>query len=76
MEKSLNQKKRYRFLTGPDDAGFCQRVSDALEDGYVLYGGPVMVVTDEGVRCGQAVVLPDTISLHHQPPSMMERHDR
>ena len=28
--------KAYRLLTGPDDAEFCRRVSDALEDGYVL----------------------------------------
>ena len=61
--RPLDHKKIYRFLTGPDDAGFCQRVSDALEDGYVLFGNPVMVMTDEGVLCGQAVVLPDTASL-------------
>ena len=50
-------KKSYRFISGPDDAAFCQRVSDALAEGYVLYGSPVMVV-DNGVRIvGQAVVL-------------------
>ena len=59
----MDKRKRYRFFTGPDDASFCQRVSDALEDGYVLFGNPVMVMTDEGVLCGQAVVLPDTASL-------------
>src|SRR5690606_36416734 len=49
-------RKRYRFLSGSDDSAFCQRVSDALADGYVLYGDPVMVVHD-GVRIvGQAVV--------------------
>ena len=49
--------KSYRFLSGPDDVAFCQRVSDALAEGYVLYGSPVMVV-DNGVRIiGQAVVL-------------------
>ena len=53
-------KKRYRFLTGPDDATFCQRVSDALADGYQLYGDPVMVVSDGERYCGQAVILPDT----------------
>ena len=53
-------KKRYRFLTGPDDATFCQRVSDALDEGYQLYGDPVMVVSDGDRVCGQAVILPDT----------------
>lgn len=56
------KRKRYRFLTGPDDAAFCQRVSDALDDGYELYGDPVMVV-DNGVRIvGQAIVLTGTVT--------------
>lgn len=52
-------KKAYRYLTGPDDAAFCQRVSDALRDGWVLYGPTQMQVDADGNRhCGQAVVLP------------------
>jgi len=52
-------KKLYRFLTGPDDAAFCARISEVLAEGYVLYGYPVMVVED-GIRTvGQAVCLPD-----------------
>ena len=52
-------RKRYRFLTGPDEAAFCQRVSDALADGYVLYGDPVMLL-EGGVRIvGQAICLPE-----------------
>ncbi|MDR3433963.1 MAG: DUF1737 domain-containing protein [Rouxiella aceris] len=31
---------KYRILTGPDDASFCHRVSEALELGYRLYGSP------------------------------------
>ncbi len=31
---------RYRLLTGPDDAAFCHRVSEALALGYELYGSP------------------------------------
>ena len=71
----MAQRKRYRFLTGPDDAGFCQRVSDAMADGYVLYGDPVMVMTSEGVRCGQAVVLPDTIALDQLSSATSKRQD-
>ena len=37
MNTEMTQRKNYRFLTGPDDAAFCQRVSDALAEGYVLY---------------------------------------
>jgi len=59
MSTEMNDtaRKRYRFLTGPDDAAFCQRVSDALGEGYVLYGNPVMLLED-GVRIvGQAICL-------------------
>ena len=57
----MTERKSYRFLTGPDDASFCQRISDALAEGYILYGNPVMVVCD-GVRiCGQAVILPEYV---------------
>ena len=55
-------RKSYRFLIGADNADFRQRVSDALADGYVLYGNPVMVM-DKDVRVvGQAVILPEMIA--------------
>ena len=54
-------RKSYRFLTGPDDEAFCQRVNDALAEGYALYGDPVMVVSNGTRYCGQAVILPDTL---------------
>ena len=60
MNTEMTHRKNYRFLTGPDDAAFCQRVSEALAEGYVLYGDPVMVVSDGTRYCGQAVVLPGT----------------
>jgi hypothetical protein len=51
----------YCFLSGADNADFCQRVSDALADGYVLYGNPVIAM-DKDVRVvGQAVILPEMI---------------
>jgi hypothetical protein len=54
-------RKSYRFLSGADNADFCQRVSDALADGYVLYGNPIMVM-DKDIRVvGQAVILPEMI---------------
>ncbi len=59
---SEDARKRYRFLTGPDDAAFCQRVSDALDEGYVLYGNPVMVVENGERIVGQAICLPNSQS--------------
>ncbi len=49
---------RYRLLTGPDDATFCERVSEALAEGYELYGSPSITDTPDGVVAAQAVVLP------------------
>jgi hypothetical protein len=54
-------RKAYRFLSGKDEAAFCQRVSDALAEGYVLYGNPVMLM-DGGERIvGQAIIDPEQI---------------
>ncbi|MEL0071562.1 MAG: DUF1737 domain-containing protein [Rhodobiaceae bacterium] len=62
-ETETPKRKAYRFLTGPDDAAFCQRISDALAEGYVLYGAPIMQIDSQGKRhCGQAVVLPEYLS--------------
>jgi hypothetical protein len=53
----MSERLKYRLLTGPDDATFCERVSKALEEGYELYGSPA--ITFDGKRCivAQAVVL-------------------
>src|SRR5277367_708522 len=32
----------YRVLTGPDDAAFCRRVSEAIALGYRLHEGPAV----------------------------------
>ena len=54
-----DKPKAYKFITGTDDAEFCQRISDALEDGYVLYGNPQYTYNKakKQMACGQAVVL-------------------
>jgi hypothetical protein len=48
----------YRVLTGPDDAKFCRRVSEALALGYVLYGSPAVTFNGESVIVAQAVTWP------------------
>ena len=53
-------RKPYRFLSGVDNAEFCKRVSDALADGYVLYGNPVMLMDNDVRIVGQAVIWPDS----------------
>ncbi len=50
---------RYRLLTGTDDQTFCEKVSQALAEGYVLYGSPAITNDGDIVICAQAVVLPD-----------------
>ena len=48
---------RYRLLTGTDDRAFCEKVSRALNEGYVLYGSPAVTFDGTRVVTAQAVVL-------------------
>ena len=48
--------KIYRFLTGPDDSSFCRRITEALQNGWDLYGDPQLTGDANGRYCGQAVV--------------------
>jgi len=48
----------YRLLTGPDDAAFCRRVSEALALGYRLYGSPAAAFDGHAVVVAQAIVWP------------------
>jgi len=48
----------YRILTGPDDATFCHRVSEAIALGYKLYGSPAATFDGQSVIVAQAVIWP------------------
>ncbi len=50
--------KLYRFLSAPDDSGFCHKVTAALNKGWQLYGTPTYAFDAEAgqMRCGQAVI--------------------
>lgn len=48
----------YRVLTGPDDETFYRRVSESLELGYMLYGGPAVTVHGGKVIIAQALLWP------------------
>lgn len=49
--------RRYRMLTGTDDRAFCDRVTEALNEGWELYGDPQLTFDPLKGRviCGQAV---------------------
>ncbi len=49
--------KLYRFLTGPDDASFCHKVTAALNKGWELEGSPSYAFNAKTgeMQCGQAV---------------------
>ncbi|NND01736.1 MAG: DUF1737 domain-containing protein [Acidimicrobiia bacterium] len=49
----------YRLLTGQPDREFCERVSEALDNGYVLYGQPLFAAEDGNLIAAQAVVRGD-----------------
>jgi hypothetical protein len=56
------EKLSYRLLTGPDDRSFCEKVSAALADGYVLHGSPSLTTTEGRTVAAQAVVLPHVLA--------------
>ncbi len=58
MDAPPDDLPRYRLLTGPDDAAFCRRVSEALAMGYQLYGSPTMAHDGQGITVGQALIWP------------------
>ena len=53
-----DDKPIYRLLTGKDDRAFCERVSEALAEGWRLYGSPTMAFDEisGAIKVGQAVV--------------------
>ena len=59
----------YRLLTGPDDAAFCHRVSEALALGYVLYGSPSVTFNGRGHRRAGARMA-DCSARHRQGKDM------
>lgn len=56
------EKLAYRLITGPDDRTFCERISAALSEGYVLHGSPAATFNGTSVIVAQAVILPAAIA--------------
>lgn len=62
MSDAPEIKLSYRLITGPDNREFCERISAALADGYVLHGNPAATFNGTNVIVAQAVVLPAAIA--------------
>lgn len=61
MSTPPDDRPIYRLLTGRDDRAFCERVSEALSQGWRLHGSPTMTYDVENacVKVGQAVIWKD-----------------
>jgi len=57
LQKPTTKPLGYRLLTGIDDRKFCERVSEALQNGYELYGSPAACFNGSNVIVAQALVL-------------------
>lgn len=55
-------KPIYRLLTGQDDHHFCERVSQALADGWRLHGSPAITFNGEYCVAAQAVIWKDAVA--------------
>ncbi len=62
MPEPTEEKLSYRLITGPDTREFCERITTALADGYVLHGSPAATFNGTDVIVAQAVVLPAAIA--------------
>ena len=58
-DATVDGRLLYRLLTGPDTSEFCERVSHALAEGYVLAGSPAITHDGERAFVAQALVLSD-----------------
>ncbi len=58
----MDEKLKYRLITGKDDASFCGRISKLVEEGYILYGSPSCTYNGKDVIVAQAVILPDIVT--------------
>jgi len=57
-----DERLSYRLITGADTREFCERISAALADGYVLHGSPAATFNGTSVIVAQAIVLPAAIA--------------
>jgi hypothetical protein len=56
------ERLSYRLISGADNREFCERISNALAEGYVLHGSPAATFNGTSVIVAQAIVLPAAIA--------------
>lgn len=56
-DKIMEDKLKYRLITGKDDENFCKRISELLDVGYKLYESPSCTFNGQDVIVAQAVIL-------------------
>ena len=63
----------YRYLTGPDNPEFCQRVTGMLNRGWTLAGPPTLTydAAREAVICGQTLTK-EKSDLEYDPEISLE----
>ena len=61
MSTPPDDRPTYRLLTGKDDRAFCDRVSEALAQGWRLHGSPTLAWDTENncMKAAQAVIWKD-----------------
>jgi hypothetical protein len=61
MFETPENRPIYRLLTGKDDRAFCERVSEALAQGWRLHGSPTMAWDPiaGAIKVGQALIWKD-----------------
>ncbi|MCB2296039.1 DUF1737 domain-containing protein [Clostridium algoriphilum] len=55
----MEKKLRYRLITGKDDGNFCKRISELLDEGYILYESPSCTFNGQDVIVAQALISND-----------------
>lgn len=63
------ERLRYILLTAPDGDELAARVSEALDEGYELYGSPAISFAGDDLLVAQAVVLPAYAAGRYRRPS-------
>lgn len=66
--------KVYRYLTGKDDSSFCARVTQALNEGYELYGSPTMTFNGTDVIVGQVITKEVENENENDIPEGLKKH--
>ena len=59
----MEDKLKYRLITGKDDENFCKRISKLLDEGYKLYQSPTCTFNGKDVIVAQAVIFNDSDNL-------------